>query len=443
MKNQFCTAVLLLFTASLTFGSAFGQEKNPTEPQFGGPVDPPPEIATPAQSEVTFRNELGTPVSLYGVNRSQETEVLFPEFLVASIPAGQAHSTKAYEGEVYLARADVQRKVKVGDDLLDVFEQGPTICEYKVTSESRQVFSINQPMTIGNIVTLASANFPNRELMPLQIIWSDTTSRTIEEAKAAPGNFEPKDALLAWDNPATEAADPVYFTFQNGTWVPAELRIVLRDPAMLGYSEPINRFKVVKALNGKEGFVSFESVTRPNHFIRHQGMVLKLHPHQTSNLFNEDASFKPVAPLVSGQPGTYSFASSNVPDAHLRQTDFNGHIGYKLEKEDEDTFKANATWSVTVVGNSAPSSSRDETPGKGDVWTKLDAAIAEVATGKSNFGKVMQQLEAAVRAGDIPEDAAEELASAMQDLSGLQGEELNVVWKQLQREFREYLENRN
>ena len=41
----------------------------------------------------------------------------------------------------------------------------------------------------------------------------------------------------------------------------------------------------------KVGYVAFESVSKPNHFIRHQGYRLKLHKAASDDLYKKDASF--------------------------------------------------------------------------------------------------------------------------------------------------------
>ena len=41
----------------------------------------------------------------------------------------------------------------------------------------------------------------------------------------------------------------------------------------------------------KDGFVAFESLAKPGHFIRHQGYRLKLHPAASDELYKKDASF--------------------------------------------------------------------------------------------------------------------------------------------------------
>ena len=52
-------------------------------------------------------------------------------------------------------------------------------------------------------------------------------------------------------------------------------------------------FKVVKGLSGHEGSISFESIARPGHFLRHKGYLIFLHKNDTSDLYKNDASFYP------------------------------------------------------------------------------------------------------------------------------------------------------
>ncbi|GGK81452.1 hypothetical protein GCM10012284_14340 [Mangrovihabitans endophyticus] len=64
--------------------------------------------------------------------------------------------------------------------------------------------------------------------------------------------------------------------------------------------------------------VSFESITRPGSYLRHQNFQLRLQPNDGSTLFTQDATFCPQ-PGNGGQ-GT-SFRSVNFPDRYLRAFD--------------------------------------------------------------------------------------------------------------------------
>jgi hypothetical protein len=75
-------------------------------------------------------------------------------------------------------------------------------------------------------------------------------------------------------------------------------------------------FRIVKALNGKDNFVSFESINFPGFYLRHAGFRVYLNPNDRSTLFANDASFKIVKGL-NNDSKTISLQSSNYPDRHI------------------------------------------------------------------------------------------------------------------------------
>ncbi|GAA1862531.1 family 43 glycosylhydrolase [Myceligenerans crystallogenes] len=81
------------------------------------------------------------------------------------------------------------------------------------------------------------------------------------------------------------------------------------------------QFRVVSGLaNGGAGYVSFESVNYPGHYLRHEGYVLKLAPNNGSATFQADATFRQVAGLANSSWA--SFQSYNFPDRYLRHADY-------------------------------------------------------------------------------------------------------------------------
>lgn len=133
--------------------------------------------------------------------------------------------------------------------------------------------------------------------------------------------------------------------YPNRSLVAENGLIVLKLPSQTEKNAKANQFKVVSALSGEQGFVSFESVSRPGYFVRHQGFVLKLHPRSNSTLYKVDASFKAVNPLIQSNEA-YSFISSNFKDRFI------WHQGFKglLNPSDNSTmFKRDATWIVREV----------------------------------------------------------------------------------------------
>ena len=70
------------------------------------------------------------------------------------------------------------------------------------------------------------------------------------------------------------------------------------------------QFKVCPGL-ADSTLVSFESVTEPGAFLRHQGGRLKLHPRMSDDLYKADATFQVIHGLAD--PGCVSFESANYP----------------------------------------------------------------------------------------------------------------------------------
>ncbi|MBI5211472.1 MAG: AbfB domain-containing protein [Elusimicrobia bacterium] len=86
--------------------------------------------------------------------------------------------------------------------------------------------------------------------------------------------------------------------------------------------------------------LSFESASRPGHFLRHQGGRLKLHQDSGDRLFKEDATFKTVPGLADA--AAVSFESFNYPGHFIRHRDFQLFI----EKGSDELFRQDATFSL-------------------------------------------------------------------------------------------------
>ena len=55
----------------------------------------------------------------------------------------------------------------------------------------------------------------------------------------------------------------------------------------------LQNFKVVPGISGVPGTISFESIARPGHFLRHSNYLMWLHKYQNTDLYKKDASFYP------------------------------------------------------------------------------------------------------------------------------------------------------
>jgi hypothetical protein len=84
--------------------------------------------------------------------------------------------------------------------------------------------------------------------------------------------------------------------------------------------------------------VSFESVNYPGHFLRHNFFRIKLHPNDGSDLFRQDASFKPSLP---GPQGGVNFESVNVPGHFIRHQNFELWLA---KNDGSDLFAQDANW---------------------------------------------------------------------------------------------------
>jgi len=87
--------------------------------------------------------------------------------------------------------------------------------------------------------------------------------------------------------------------------------------------------------------VSFESVSYPGRFLRHQNFRVKVAPNDGSELFQKDATFRPVPGLAA--PEQASFQSYNYPDRFLRHRD--SHLW--VEAGRDPLFAQDSTFAIT------------------------------------------------------------------------------------------------
>jgi cysteine-rich secretory family protein/alpha-L-arabinofuranosidase B-like protein len=84
-------------------------------------------------------------------------------------------------------------------------------------------------------------------------------------------------------------------------------------------------FIVRPALSGTPGAVSFESVNYHDYFLRHENFRLRLDPTNTDHhpqSFREDASFLPGLISLAGVPNAVTYASVNFPGFVIRHRDY-------------------------------------------------------------------------------------------------------------------------
>jgi hypothetical protein len=94
--------------------------------------------------------------------------------------------------------------------------------------------------------------------------------------------------------------------------------------------------------DGSAGYVSFESVNHPGHYLRHSFFEMVLARDDGTALFDKDATFKMTEGLAD--EWCTSFQSYNFPAQHLR------HSGFELQLDpiEDAGDRADATFCITV-----------------------------------------------------------------------------------------------
>ncbi|GAA4942018.1 glycoside hydrolase family 43 protein [Actinoplanes utahensis] len=101
-----------------------------------------------------------------------------------------------------------------------------------------------------------------------------------------------------------------------------------------------SQFRIVPGLANGSGYVSFESVNYPGHYLRHYGYDGVLAPNDGTSTFAADATFKQVAGLADGSWS--SFQSYNHPSRYLRHYDYL----LRIDPISTATERADATFRV-------------------------------------------------------------------------------------------------
>jgi len=143
-------------------------------------------------------------------------------------------------------------------------------------------------------VTIKSVNFPDRSL----IAGTNGDVFLSGRSQSFPKGFEflinrVTGAEAANGGNAVELVDTVGRVL-TATGMGGEVAFKARTPS---YASGSTQFRIVPGLT--EAGISFESVLRPNHYLRHAGFKLKLSAESDSYLFREDASFIAATGLPS------------------------------------------------------------------------------------------------------------------------------------------------
>ncbi len=94
--------------------------------------------------------------------------------------------------------------------------------------------------------------------------------------------------------------------------------------------------------------ISFESVTQPGYFLRHQNSDIYLHQNNGTALFKQDATFRIVAGLKD--INYISFQSYNYPTHYIRH--YNGY--WRIDPNStSDLYKQDATFRKVTINNNA------------------------------------------------------------------------------------------
>ena len=100
-------------------------------------------------------------------------------------------------------------------------------------------------------------------------------------------------------------------------------------------------FKVVPALNGDSGCVSFESTNIPGYYVRHRDGEVWLDPDGNTSQFDADASWRPTAGLAApSNSQMVSYQASNISGNYLRHRDG----VFRLTAINSDLDRADATF---------------------------------------------------------------------------------------------------
>merc|ERR1712096_169880 len=108
-------------------------------------------------------------------------------------------------------------------------------------------------------------------------------------------------------------------------------------------SEALQQFRVIQGLCGEDGTISFESIAKPNNFLRHRGFKIFLDKGTSKDLFKKDSCFYPR--YNNYFKGYTAYESVSYPNKFIR------HRGFRLYIEIDDNsnqFKKDASWKTVI-----------------------------------------------------------------------------------------------
>jgi len=130
-------------------------------------------------------------------------------------------------------------------------------------------------------------------------------------------------------------------TFRSINYPDRRIGIENKVEGWATFDSDMQHWKVVQGLCGKDGTISFESVARPGHFLRHQNFNFYLHPRQSSTLYKEDACFFPRYSKYF--KGYTAFESVNYPNYYIRHQEFKLYL---RRVENTALFRLDVSWKI-------------------------------------------------------------------------------------------------
>ena len=108
---------------------------------------------------------------------------------------------------------------------------------------------------------------------------------------------------------------------------------------------PFTQWKLVPGLCGEQDTISFESVDKPAHYLRHKGFILYLETNDGSELFRKDACFHQRDNQFFN--GFAAFESVNFPNFYIRHSGFRLRISQNVASD--ALLKVDSSFKIETV----------------------------------------------------------------------------------------------
>lgn len=107
------------------------------------------------------------------------------------------------------------------------------------------------------------------------------------------------------------------------------------------------QWRIVPGLANADGYISFESINKPGHYLRDNNFIIKLEINDGTDAFKADATFKKVPGL--GESTAVSYQSYNDPDRYIRHSS----NFLRLDPITTPVGKTDATFQETFISGEA------------------------------------------------------------------------------------------